>query len=82
MTPGMIVEDELLEREVQQFHSGPVPGTSISTGLASLDISTGTFRLTETADMTAILDEIMRVAPREMLLPESLNADAALTPFF
>ena len=80
VTPGMIVEDELLDAKTNNFILALSRHQHMN-GLASLDISTGTFRLTETADMTAILDEIMRVAPREMLLPESLNADAAFTPF-
>ncbi|MEE4114205.1 MAG: DNA mismatch repair protein MutS, partial [Desulfobacteraceae bacterium] len=81
VTPGMIIEDELLDAKTNNFILALSRHQSM-TGLAALDISTGSFRLTETADMTAIFDEIMRVAPREILLPESLNADAAFTPFF
>ena len=81
VTPGMIIEDELLDAKTNNFILA-LSRHQHMTGLASLDISTGTFRLTETADMTAIIDEIMRVAPREILLPESLKADAAFTPFF
>ena len=80
VTPGMIIEDELLDAKTNNFILA-LSRHQHMTGLASLDISTGTFRLTETTDMTAIFDEIMRVAPREMLLPESLNADAAFIPF-
>ncbi len=80
VTPGMIIEDELLDAKTNNFILA-LSRHQHMVGLASLDISTGTFRLTETADMTAILDEIMRVAPREVLLPESLNADAAFIPF-
>ncbi len=80
VTPGMIVEDELLDAKTNNFILA-LSRHQHMTGLASLDISTGAFRLTETADRNAIIDEIMRVAPREMLLPESLNADAAFTPF-
>ena len=79
VTPGMIFEDDLLDAKTNNFILA-LSRHQQMTGLASLDISTGTFRLTETADITAILDEIMRVAPREILLPESLNADAAFSP--
>ncbi|WP_372679992.1 DNA mismatch repair protein MutS [Desulfosarcina sp.] len=80
VTPGMIVEDELLDAKTNNFILA-LSRHHQMVGLASLDISTGAFRLTETADMSAILDEVMRVAPKEMLLPESLNADAAITSF-
>jgi DNA mismatch repair protein MutS len=46
--------------------------------MASLDISTGTFRLTQSEDTDVIRDEIIRISPREILLPESLRED---TPF-
>ncbi|MBR9987029.1 MAG: DNA mismatch repair protein MutS [Desulfosarcina sp.] len=80
VTPGMIIEDELLDAKSNNFILA-LSRHQHMIGLASLDISTGMFRLTETADKAAILDEIRRVAPREMLLPASLNADADVTLF-
>jgi DNA mismatch repair protein MutS len=74
VTPGMIIEDELLDAKANNFILA-VSRCQQTIGLASLDISTGTFRVTETTDWVAIFDEIMRVAPSEILLPESLNAD-------
>jgi DNA mismatch repair protein MutS len=81
VTPGMIIEDELLDEKTNNFILA-VSRNQQQTGLACLDISTGSFRLTETADSAAVLDEIMRVAPREILLPESLKADGAFASFF
>ncbi|WP_155309700.1 DNA mismatch repair protein MutS [Desulfosarcina ovata] len=78
VTPGMIVEDELLDARANNFVLAFSRHQQV-TGLASLDISTGTFRLTETADVAAIVDEMMRVAPREILMPVSLEEDAAFT---
>jgi DNA mismatch repair protein MutS len=80
VTPGMIIEDELLDAKANNFIVA-LSRCPQAIGLASLDISTGTFRLTETANVAAIMDEILRVAPREILLPESLNADTAFTSF-
>jgi len=70
LTPGMILENELLERSAHNYilslavHEQKV-------GLAYLDISTGTFRLTETEDNAAALEEALRIDPREILVPES-----------
>lgn len=77
ITPGMILEDELLEAKDNNY----VMALNIdrkSAGISSLDISTGTFRVAETTDSTKILDEIQRVGPREILLPHVLQQN----PFF
>ena len=81
VTPGMIIEDELLDEKTNNFILA-VSRHHQTTGLSSLDISTGTFRLTETTDSAAIMDEIMRVAPKEILLPKSLESDGAFASFF
>jgi DNA mismatch repair protein MutS len=81
VTPGMIIEDELLDEKANNFILAVSRHQQV-TGLASLDISTGSFRLTETAESAAIIDEIMRVAPKEILMPESLKTDAAFALFF
>lgn len=74
VTPGMIIEDELLDEKSNNYILA-VSRNRQTLGLASLDISTGTFRLTETKNPAAVIDEIMRVAPKEILLPESLSSD-------
>ncbi|MGD9332788.1 MAG: DNA mismatch repair protein MutS, partial [Desulfobacterales bacterium] len=77
LTPGMILEDELLDRTCNNyilslaFHDQKV-------GLAYLDISTGTFRLTETQDRLAAAEEALRIDPREILMPESMLGQATL----
>jgi DNA mismatch repair protein MutS len=76
VTPGMIVEDDLLEANANNFIAAVYPGRP-SIGLACLDISTGSFRLTESDDAAAVVDEIMRLAPSEMLIPESFATDGA-----
>ena len=81
VTPGMIVEDELLDGKRNNFILA-VSRHQQMIGLAGLDISTGSFRLTETRDSAAIIDEMMRVTPREILLPESLKNDDTFTLFF
>jgi DNA mismatch repair protein MutS len=76
VTPGMIIENELLDEKVNNFILA-VCQHQKRLGIAILDISTGTFRVTEGGDATAVVDEILRVAPREILLPASLKGDDA-----
>ena len=44
-------------------------------GLSYLDISTGTFRVSESSDLDAVVDEALRISPSEVLLPESSKSD-------
>ena len=79
VTPGMIIEDELLDGKANNFILAfTVNGRRA--GLASLDISTGTFRLVETGDHPALLDEALRIAPRELLLPVSAKQESSYQP--
>jgi DNA mismatch repair protein MutS len=74
LTPGMLLEDELLDRSSNNYILAMAVHNE-TIGLAYLDISTGTFRLTETDDWPAAGDEALRVDPREILIPESFRGD-------
>ncbi|MDO8944491.1 MAG: DNA mismatch repair protein MutS, partial [Desulfobacterales bacterium] len=74
ITPGMIVDAEFLDARANNFILAVARAGGMS-GLAYLDISTGTFRVTEASDPEAVLDEARRVAPKEILLPESARND-------
>ena len=79
VTPGMIIDDELLDARTNNFIlSGVIQGRIA--GLACLDISTGTFRVTQATSIDLIADEIRRIAPREVLLPEAGKKDMAYEP--
>ncbi len=69
ITPGMITEDDLLDARTNNFILALNCRPS-RVGLAYLDISTGIFRLTETADRQRALDEALRIDPREIILPQ------------
>jgi DNA mismatch repair protein MutS len=74
ITPGMIVDDAFLDKRSNNFvlaiaHQGD------DFGLSYLDISTGLFRLVESDDPAAILDESLRISAREILLAESAKDD-------
>jgi DNA mismatch repair protein MutS len=80
ITPGMIVEDALLDEKTHNFILA-ICRQDRHIGLAYLDISTGTFRLTQSVDRDVIRDEIIRISPREILLPESSQQDSELCAF-
>ncbi|MFP4307695.1 MAG: DNA mismatch repair protein MutS [Desulfococcaceae bacterium] len=74
VTPGMVVENEYLDARANNFVLA-VCRVGDRFGLAALDISTAGFRVAETAELRAILDEVGRVAPAEALLPEAAKTD-------
>jgi len=74
ITPGMIIDAEFLDARANNFILAVARSGGMS-GLSYLDISTGTFRVTEASDPEAVLDEARRVAPKEILLPESARND-------
>jgi DNA mismatch repair protein MutS len=76
ITPGMIIDEEFLDARSHNFILALEQAGDV-TGLAYLDISTGTFRVTESRDHTAALDEARRVGPREILLPNSARGESA-----
>lgn len=80
VTPGMIIDDAFLDERSNNYILSLCEKNSII-GLSCLDISTGTFRITETdsADRfsdRSFMDEIVRVNPSEVLMPESFRQGA------
>lgn len=73
ITPGMIVENDFLEAKSPNYVLA-INRVGDVFGLAYLDISTGTFRLTESQTREAVIDEALRVNPSEVLLPETQKA--------
>jgi DNA mismatch repair protein MutS len=78
ITPGMILEDELLDEKANNYILS-IFHDSGAAGLSYLDISTGLFRVTETKDQSLLKEELLRVSPSEILLPESLRKDSFLS---
>jgi len=70
ITPGMIIENEFLDEKTNNYVLSLALNND-TIGLSYLDISTGTFRVSESQNPAAILDETLRVSPREVLLPKS-----------
>ena len=79
ITPGMVIENELLDARLNNYVLA-VAFERDFCGIAYLDISTGDFRLTESRDLAAIVEEIRRIAPSEVLLAESAQNDPLYQP--
>jgi DNA mismatch repair protein MutS len=75
VTPGMIIENELLEAKSNNYLLSLAHDRG-RFGIAVLDISTGAFRVAETADDARIAEEIGRILPREVLLPADIKASS------
>ncbi len=71
ITPGMILDDELLDEKSNNYILAIACDNAI--GLSCLDISTGTFRVYESKDFLSVIDEALRISPSEILLPESIK---------
>ena len=80
ITPGMIIEDEFLEEKSNNFILA-IAGSKESTGLAYLDLSTGTFRLTQADDFNTIVDESQRLTPSEIILPDIAKKDPVFAAY-
>ncbi|MCU0726685.1 MAG: DNA mismatch repair protein MutS [Planctomycetes bacterium] len=70
VTPGTITEDSVLEARAENFLAAAFLAADRA-GLAWVDLSTGAFRV-EDLPAAGLADELARVAPSEILLPESL----------
>jgi DNA mismatch repair protein MutS len=84
VTPGTLTEDTLLNARRNNFllaiaRSRASSGDAGRFGLASLDISTGEFSVTE-SEATSLAAEIARLEPSEILVSDALYSDPELTP--
>jgi DNA mismatch repair protein MutS len=74
ITPGTVLESSMLEDSTNNYLTAMVEDGEI-TGIASVDISTGEFLATQidgSLESESVINEIGRLAPSEILLPEGL----------
>lgn len=75
ITPGTVIEPGLLDDKTNNFIMS-VYDTDEGTGIAFADITTGDLKATEFpagTDYHKITDEILKVAPREIIMPQELG---------
>ncbi len=70
ITPGVVVDTEILDPKSNNFLMA-LSFCQGRYGIAHLDISTGTFRVTESSDFEKVADECRRIEPSETLLADS-----------
>ena len=74
ITPGTIIDNALLNPDCNNYLTALVSGRDRS-ALASLDISTGEFRVTETASPEKLRTELDRLNTRECVISHKLAAE-------
>ena len=77
VTPGLVTEEQLLDDKENRYLAAICQKAGVW-GLSLLDLSTGEFLASEREQFPDILDELGRLAPSELLLPEELAGDESL----
>ncbi|HJW84527.1 MAG TPA: DNA mismatch repair protein MutS, partial [Anaerolineae bacterium] len=73
VTPGTLIEPELLDEKRANYLAAWVESEG-RVGLAHCDITTGEFAVTQIEPVAAAQQELLRIAPRECLYPQSAGA--------
>jgi len=77
VTPGLVTDEQLLD-DKDNLYLAAICRKGKAWGLSLLDLSTGEFLVSERDDLPALLDELGRLAPSEILLPEEVGDDSRL----
>jgi DNA mismatch repair protein MutS len=87
VTPGVVLDDEVLEPKTARYVAAVVPdhgggrAKASAWGLAYLDVTTGEYHATQLPSIEALCDELARVQPREVLAAAGdLADDGAAAP--
>ncbi len=75
VTPGTILDPEMLDEKRANYLAAWVEHDGRA-GLAHCDITTGEFAVAQIDSIAAAQQELLRIAPRECLHPQSQNAPA------
>jgi len=71
ITPGLILENQNLEAKHPNYLAAVSSSSGANRfGLAYLDISTADFRVVELESEDTLVEELLRVDPRELLIPD------------
>jgi DNA mismatch repair protein MutS len=82
VTPGTTLDERNLPATVNNYLAGIHPSRAKAGmerfGFAVLDVTTGTFEVTELAGVEALRQELLRLQPREVIVPPELSIEAVL----
>ncbi len=84
VTPGTLIDETALEKKENNFLLSLVINDIIA-GIAFIDVSTGEFYVKEInfkKDIDILIDEIEKIKPSEILLPEILKNDSKFNNLF
>ncbi len=70
ITPGLILDNQNLASNQPNYLAAVASARGRPYALACLDVSTAEFRATELDSEELLVDELLRIAPREIILPE------------
>lgn len=77
VTPGMVLDDDSLDARSNNFLvavvKNPVDDEAHRFGLCAIDVSTGELLATTTASENALVDELFRLQPREIVVDEVID---------
>jgi DNA mismatch repair protein MutS len=80
LSPGAHFDERMLSAERHNYLAS-ICSSGSALGLALVDLTTGDFRVTEPADPTALVAELERVRPAEVILPgEAADLRALVQP--
>ncbi|MFA6499596.1 MAG: DNA mismatch repair protein MutS [Desulfurivibrionaceae bacterium] len=77
VTPGLVTDEQLLSDKDNRYLAAICQKGKVW-GLSLLDLSTGEFLVSEREDLAGLLDELGRLAPSEILLPDDTGEDSSL----
>jgi len=75
ITPGTALDPQSLGKTLHSILASIATDGHGKFGLAQLDFSTGEFKCTEMEGVNALFDELGRVEPKELILPETLISE-------
>ncbi len=75
ITPGLILDNQNLASNQPNYLAAVASARGKPYALACLDVSTAEFRVTELDSEELLVDELFRIAPSEIILPEGERPD-------
>ncbi len=85
VTPGTVIEPSMLEEQESNYCLALISALTLSGeeyAYACCELSTGEFFTSNVAGKEAMLSELARIAPKEVIIPESLKVNQELLTLF